>query len=112
MPKPTYDQEIREGEHGRRIYSYWKKVKADTDSPEFLDYPSFYNWSIDNGYRSGARLFKNDNSAPYSPENCFWHCRSVNINMARDPEFEARWDETVNLIRTHFGMSPIYSSEV
>lgn len=112
MPAITYDQELREGEHGRRLYSYWKKVKADTTSPVFLDYPNFYKWSIDNGYRVGARLFKHDITAPYSPDNSFWFCRSVDVTFARDPDFEYLWDETVNRIRRHFGLEPIHSAEV
>ena len=112
MPAITYDPELREGEHGRRLYAYWKRVKIDTDSPEFLDYSLFYKWAIDNGYRVGAKLAREDLTKPYSPENCFWFCRKDHDYMPRDPEFEYLWDDTVNRIRRHFGMEPIHSSEV
>lgn len=112
MPKIKYDQEMRDGEHGRRLYAFWKRVKLDTNAPEFLDYVLFYKWAMDNGYRVGARLVKQDESAPYSPDNCFWYCRNVETSNARDTEFELLWDDTVNRIRRHFGMPPIHSSEV
>lgn len=114
--KITYDPEMRQSDHGRRLYTYWRKVRPDTDSPEFLEYPKFFKWAMANGYTVGAKLFKYEPDEPYSPENSFWVARKdwvigdveVYRNMAR----ERKWDETINRIRLHFGMEPIYSSEV
>ena len=111
-----YDPEMRQSDHGRRLYDYWRKVKKDTDSEEFMEFPDFFNWAMANGYTVGAKLFRYDAEDPFSPENCFWVSRSDCANGAtsppRDREWEQKWDETVNRIRVHYGIKPLHSSEV
>ena len=108
----SYLPEMRESEHGSRLYSYWKKVKDSTDSPEFKDFPSFYKWAMDADYSIGAKLYRRDATLPYSPDNCVWIFREERPRDVRAPEWEKLWDETVNRIRRHYDMEPIYSSEV
>ena len=112
MPKITYASELRESEHGSRLYAYWKKIKDKTDSPEFMDFQSFYNWAIEANYSLGAKLYRRDCDLPYNPDNCVWIFREERPKDERAPEWEKLWDETVNRIRLHFGMEPIHSSEV
>ena len=114
--KITYAPELRESEHGRRLYRYWKIVRHETDSQDFVEYPDFFKWAMANGYTLGAKLLRYAAEEPYSPDNCFWVARSEPVNEGaenhRDREWEQKWDEAVNRIRTHFGMEPIHSSEV
>jgi len=116
MPKITYDPEMRKTEHGRRIYAYWKKIRNDTDFPEFEHYPGFFKWAMENGYTVGAKLLRHDGKKPFNPDNCFWIARSdwasEHVEHARDLHREQEWDKAVNRIRRHYGMEPIHSSEV
>lgn len=114
--KITYDPKMRDGDAGRRLYAYWKKIRVYSDAEEFQTYPGFYNWAMENGYTIGAKLFRYDFDKPYSPDNCFWSGRAErggdDTPPARDAEWEKKWDDAVNRIRKHFGMAPIHSSEV
>ena len=116
MPKITYDPEMRNTEHGGRLYAYWKRIKGSDISQEFKKYTDFYAWAMQNGYTLGAKLFKHDQDEPYGPDNCYWIPRSEWVNNppapSRDYVFEQKWDETVNRIRRYYGMEPIRSSEV
>ncbi len=118
--RTTYDPEMRFTEHGSRIYSYWKKVRRNTDYPEFTKFPVFLNWAMSNGYTLGAKLFRRDNAKPFTPENCYWLSSAEwrgkdhgdGETLTYNLKWMRKWDETVNRIREHFGMEPIYSEEV
>ena len=116
MPNFKYDPIMTTGEHGRRLYPAWKRIKGKTDAPEFKEYPGFYKWAMENGYTIGAMLYRRNPDGPYSSENCFWVSRSTKTaeekRVSRDEEWEKLWDDTVNRIRRHYGMDPIYSPEV
>lgn len=105
--KITYDAQLRETEHGSRLYEYWKRVKRDTDSPEFETFTGFFKWAQEAGYSLGAKLLRRDGREPYNPDNCVWVYHEEKPKEERDPEREALWDKTVNRIRLHFGMEPI-----
>ena len=111
-----HDPEMIHSEHGRRLYAKWKRLREDEHSPEFEQYHDFYNWAMANGYTVGAKLFREYESEPYSPENCYWVPHEAwaftTKEMRRDPEWEKSWDATVNRIRLYCGMEPIHSSEV
>lgn len=47
---------------------------------EWLEsFESFYQWSINNGYREGLELDRIDNDGDYSPENCAYITKSENL---------------------------------
>ena len=110
MPKITYDPEMRTSYHGRRLYHYWKKIKGETNSKEFMEYPGFFKWAMQNGYTIGAKLFRYDDE-PFSPTNCYWVSKDANADKKaapkRDYERERKWNETVNRIRLHYGLEPL-----
>ena len=114
--KITYDSGLRSSEHGQRLYAYWRRIRRRAFHPDFERYPDFFKWAMANGYTVGAKLFKHDETEPYSPENCFWVPRdewaAETKQETRSPEREREWDKVVNRIRLHFGMEPIHSSEV
>lgn len=113
--KRTYDPQLRKTDHGRRLYEYWRTVHRGTDSIEFETFPGFYEWSMQNGYTIGARLFRYDPDEPFNPDNCFWEPTKGKIvnqkYVCRDFPREKQWDDVVNRIRQHYGMEPIFSSD-
>lgn len=43
------------------------------------DFPAFYKWANDNGYKPGLQLDRRDNDGNYCPENCRFVTRSENM---------------------------------
>ena len=114
--KAKYAPEMRQTEHGSRLYAYWKRIRGKGISQAFEKFTDFYQWSMKNGYTIGAKLYKHEPDEPYDPDNCFWVPRSEWVEnqtpTSRDRAFEEKWDKTVNRIRNYYGMELIYSSEV
>jgi hypothetical protein len=43
------------------------------------DCVAFYKWALSNGYEEGLELDREDNNKGYSPENCRWVTKSINM---------------------------------
>ena len=115
---PKYDKAIVTGAIGTSLYNRWKIIKDQTDDPTFKDYKKFYKWALESGYVAGARLFRRDIDEPFSCYNCFFVIPTQTegtgkplLQGAWGVNWIKQWDETVNRIRVHFGMEPIYSPE-
>jgi len=46
--------------------------------PEWLDYSTFRNWALANGYKDGLSLDRIDTNGFYEPSNCQFISRSAN----------------------------------
>lgn len=101
-----YSPELRQSEHGSRLYNAWKKLRRKPYSEEWNDFQSFYNWSIRDGYSIGDTLVLIDDSKPYSPENCVWRSKAN-----ADPQREQEWNAAVNRIRKYYGMPPLEGTD-
>jgi len=47
------------------------------------NFPAFYNWAIENGFKKELQIDRIDNNAGYSPENCRWVTPSLNMQNTR-----------------------------
>ena len=47
------------------------------------DFEAFREWAISNGYRRDLDIDRIDNNKGYSPDNCRWVTRTVNLNNTR-----------------------------
>lgn len=64
---------------------YWRHYagRGIVVCPEWGTYENFRDWARSNGYADNLELDRIDNDGPYSPENCRWTTRSINMANAR-----------------------------
>lgn len=104
-----YDPEMRESEHGSRIYSAWRRLRQHPHCEEWHYYPAFYTWAVYNGYTLGAWLRPIDSNKPYGPDNCKW----VIDEKVQPPDLTRakEWNDAINRIRKNLGMPPLEGTE-
>jgi hypothetical protein len=55
-----------------------------------MNFTTFCDWAIANGYSDGLTLERENSSGPYSPDNCIWATRAVQAkNTSRNRFIEA-----------------------
>ena len=100
-----YDPEMRTSEHGSRLYSAWKRLRAHPHCEEWDSYKVFYTWAVYNGYTLDAWLRRIDENEPYGPDNCKW----ITNEKVHSPD-DARakeWNDVINNIRKNLGLPPL-----
>lgn len=73
-------------DYGGRNIEVWLDWKND-----FLE---FYNWGIENGYKEGLSLDRQDNDGNYSPVNCRFATRAEQNRNTRRNRFYTAFGET------------------
>ena len=103
-----YDPEIRNTEHGSKLYSAWRHLRRHPHCEEWESFLHFYTWAMQSDYSLGARLRLLDENKPYCPENCTWYVHQYEEDDPLPPaEWAEIWNKTVNRIRKHYGMPPL-----
>lgn len=95
---------LKHGESGSRLYGIWSGMvtrcyntsrdkykdyggRGITIWQEWLDDPTkFFKWARENGYRDDLEIDREKNHLGYTPENCRWVTRSVNVENRRSRE--------------------------
>ena len=105
----VYDKDLKETPEFQFLYNKWRQVLRHPYNDAFYEFMDFYNWSMSNGFVLGAKLTLIDTSKPYSPSNCAWMPPKERVPDIHGEEREAaiaKWNETVNRFRIHYGMKP------
>lgn len=92
---------FKHGLKNHRLYDVWGKMKArcynvtDKDYSDYggrgiivdslwlVDFKSFYDWAMENGYKRGLEMDRKENSGNYEPDNCRFVTRSQNMRNTR-----------------------------
>lgn len=82
----------------------WRKINRDDSENLFLGFRDFADWSLENGYDYGMRLYMIDPDKGWSRDNCEW------IDIEKGPEQPCRvmremakqWDKFIIPIRKRF----------
>lgn len=61
------------------------------------DFMSFYNWSINNGFKEGLEIDRIDVNKDYKPSNCRWVTRETQANNKRNTIYLTYNNEVKNL---------------
>lgn len=117
-------QKTIHGLRDTRLYSIWHSMKQrcyDTSRSDYERYggrgitvcdewkdnfQSFYDWSMNNGYKANLTLDRKDNEKNYSPENCRWVTRleqtvnrrnTIKITVRDSTHTLTEWSSILNI---------------
>ena len=106
--KIIYDEDLKNTPEFQALYSKWKAMRNHQFplSEAFEEFLTFYNWSMANGFASGARLVRVDDRKPYGPDSCVWvqPKKMQHEWTTEEKAWIAKWNKTVNRLRRYFGI--------
>ena len=100
-----YDPAIRKTEYGKHLYNTWRRIRKCPHCKEWDYFPTFYDWSLRNGYELGAWFRRFEVEEPYNEENSYWY--TAGDEYLYDEQWIADWNRAANRIRKHYGMPPL-----
>lgn len=92
-----YPNAVNYGQYGGR---------GITICDEWKDFETFYDWSINNGYKPGLSIDRIDTNGDYKPENCRWTDRvtqannktnSLRVNFGGETHTVAEWSRILDV---------------
>lgn len=63
----------------KRSYK-WYGQKGIKVCPEWMSFPNFFSWAINNGYADGLTIDRINTDKGYEPSNCRWADKNTQIN--------------------------------
>lgn len=120
-------QFIRKKKHGltrHKLYFIWNSIKYRCYNKKAkyyynyggrgilmceewkTDFKTFYDWSLNNGWKPGLEIDRKDNNLGYNPENCRFVTNKINSNNKRNNRLIkfndkiqtlAQWSEELNI---------------
>lgn len=94
------------------LYDTWRDMKQRCYNPNYTDYHNyggrgiticdewindvsvFITWAINNGWKRGLSLDRNENNGIYEPTNCKWSTRAVQNRNKRNNVYVTAFGET------------------
>ena len=59
----------RHGDHGKKVYALWLRVRRAGCAEEWDDYLAFRDWAYASGFRDGLVCIRRNTKEPYSSRN-------------------------------------------
>lgn len=90
-----------------RQYRYYGGRGISICDDWMRSFQSFYKWAITHGYERGLQIERKDNNGNYSPDNCEWTTRFVQMNNTRKNRFIQYQGRvfTIAQLARHIGLS-------
>lgn len=106
------DAHRKHGKRNTRLYNIWIKIKGRCNNPKNeayenyggrgikifhdweIDFQSFYDWAIKNGYQDNLSIDRIDNNKGYSPDNCRWATAKIQSRNKRNNRYITAGGET------------------
>lgn len=102
-----HKEKIKKGKHGQtntKLYGVWNGIKGRclnsnhksygdyggrgiTICEEWLEFKNFYEWAINNGYKEGLSIERENVNGNYEPSNCRWATAKEQANNTRTNHF-------------------------